>query len=269
MEFREYINKLRREEKAQHIELDQDKEPQYLEFHKYRFDRIIDSIPHYPHPIRILDIGTTPFTFFIKELFPHYEVSTFDLTNLMEDRCKTHDILFKVCDLDNQLVPFENDYFDVAIFTEVLEHVFAPPTVVLKEIRRIMRSRGKLILSVLNIATLVNRIKLVFGITPLPNPNSQLKKNWVHGHGHIHEYTMKEINSILEVCNFAISEKEFLQGSVLGRAPSEKGRCSHVLIVSVYHAVCSLVPSFRPTIYVECFKPPKSRLRTRLLEEPL
>jgi SAM-dependent methyltransferase len=247
MEFEEYINKLRREEeeKASFLELDKDKELQYVIFHRYRYDRIIGSIPDCARPIKILDIGTTPFTFFIKELFPHYEVSTIDLTNLMETRCKTHGIQFKICDLDNQVVPFENEYFDVVIFTEVLEHIFSPPTVVLKEVRRIMSSGGKLILSVPNIATLVNRVKFMFGITPLPNPADQLKKDWVHGHGHIHEYTMNEITSILTACNFTISKKEFLQPSSVGP----------------YSAVCSLVPSFRPTIYIECFKPDPRALK--------
>jgi SAM-dependent methyltransferase len=198
--------------------------------------------------MRLLDIGTTPFTFFVKEQFPHYEVSTVDLTNLMESRCKTRDIQFKVCDLDNRHVPFGEGYFDIVIFTEVLEHVFAPPTLVLKEIRRIMSNGGKLIMSVPNIAKLVHRAKFVFGFTPLPDPDDTLKP-YVHGHGHIHEYTMREICPIIEGSNFTIDKKGFLGlGLFRTYVPNAKKRA----LLACYDAVCSAVPSFKDTLYFEC-----------------
>jgi len=165
MKFEEYLTLLRSEEElSSYIELDKDRELAYMKGHEYRFKEIINSIPRSSNPIKILDIGTTPFTIFIKETYPHYEVSTLDRTNLMESRCKAKNIQFKTCDLDEQSIPFKDDCFDFVIFTEVLEHVFALPTEVLREIRRIMCMGGKLILSVPNIAALYKRIKLLFGI---------------------------------------------------------------------------------------------------------
>lgn len=95
----------------------------------------------------------------------------------MEDRCKAAGIQFKICDLDKACMPFKDDHFDLVIFTEVLEHIFAPPSAVLMEIKRIMNNRGKLIFSVPNIATLYNRIRLLFGVKPLENPDKQIKKD--------------------------------------------------------------------------------------------
>lgn len=255
MKFEEYINLLKSEEGlSSYIELDKDKELAYMKYHKYRFKEIINYIPYSSCAIRILDIGTTPFTIFIKEVYPHYEVSTVDRTNLMESRCKARGIQFKQCDLDEQSIPFEDDYFDLVIFTEVLEHIFAPPTEVLREIRRIVRVRGKLILSVPNIATLYKRIKLLFGITPLWNPDDLMKKGWVHGHGHIHIYTMKEITSLLKACNFTISNKKFLQQSIWDAFKNSNKVAILRLIHWVYLIVGLLIPSFRSTIYIECYK---------------
>ena len=110
-----------------------------------------------------------------------------------------------------------------------------------------------MILSVPNIATLYNRIKLLFGITPLPNPDDQMKKGWVHGHGHIHEYTMKEIVSLLEACNFTISSKKFLQPSVVDSFKKSNNRGT-LPLRGIYHVVGFLIPSFRATIYIECYK---------------
>ena len=138
MKFEEYISKLKTEDAEAYIELDKDKELAYMESLKYHFVKIFDAIPDSPDPIKILDIGTTPFTLFIKETHPHYEVATLDLTDLMGTRCKQKGIELRVCDLANQPIPFEDDYFDVVIFAEVFEHLFAPPTEIMREISRVL-----------------------------------------------------------------------------------------------------------------------------------
>jgi SAM-dependent methyltransferase len=251
MNFDEYINKLRVGEAESYIELDKGKELAYMEGHRFHFVKVLDAIPKSPNPIKVLDIGTTPFTLLIGETYPHYEISTLDLTNLMEARCKARNIQFETCNLDEEPIPFQDGYFDVVIFTEALEHIFNPPTEVLKEVRRVLRQQGLLILSVPNFAALLNRIKLLFGVTPLPNPDSQMKKGWVHGHGHIHEYTMKEIVGLLEACDFKVSSKKFLQPRVLDDfKTSNKNRP----LIIIPRAITFLIPSFREINYVECYK---------------
>lgn len=256
MKFEEYINSLRkcRPEKS-YIELDKAKEIAYMEAHKYRFKEIINSIPFSSSLIRVLDIGTTPFTIFIKMSYPHFEVSTLDLTNLMEDRCEASCIQFKICDLSKQLVPFNDGYFDIVIFTEVLEHLFASPTQVLKEIRRVMCDGGKLIFSVPNFAELINRIRLLCGINPYRPPDEQIKSGWVHGYGHLREYTMKEVASILKACDLTISKKKFLQPSAMDTFKKIRKMGFFALVKGVYYLICALIPSFRTTIYIECYKP--------------
>ena len=173
----------------------------------------------------------------------------------MEDRCKAKGIQFETCDLAACSIPFDKSYFDLVVFTEVLEHIFAPPTKILEEIRSVMRSGGKLILSTPNIATLRARIRFLFGITPLDNPDDQMKKGWVHGHGHIHEYTMKEITSLLKGCGFTISSKTFLQNPISDALRGiDKGMTLRLRKV-IYHGVRFLVPAFRPYIYIECYRP--------------
>jgi hypothetical protein len=51
-------------------------------------------------PLRILDIGTTPFTLFIKRQFPQYEICTIDLTDLLKERCRTAEIELQSYDLN-------------------------------------------------------------------------------------------------------------------------------------------------------------------------
>ncbi|KAF5431153.1 SAM-dependent methyltransferase [Candidatus Methanophagaceae archaeon] len=250
MKFEEYINKLRTERAEAYIDLSKDKEQAYMESHKHHFAKIFNAIPDSPNPIKILDIGTTPFTLFIKETYPHYEVATIDLTDLLKTRCKQNGVELRVCDLTNQPIPFEDDYFDVVIFTEVFEHLFAPPTDIMRKIGRVLRGGGLLIFSTPNFATLLNRVKLLVGISPMASANDQMKRGWVHGYGHIREYTMKEILSIIESSNFAITKKK-----ISSPTPSIRAiKSAYQLAMQIYHLICLIVPAFRSIIYIECYK---------------
>lgn len=256
MKLDEYINSLRGtcEERTAYLGLDKDREIAYMKNHKYRFKHVLASIPRSSSPIRLLDIGTTPFTLFIKNVYPHYEVSALDLTDLLEQRCKAVKIQFKTCEVGEQSLPFEDNYFDVVIFTEVLEHLFAPPNEVLKEIRRVIRHGGKLIFSVPNLVALLKRIKIVLGISPFAPADKRMKKQ-THGYGHLTEYTMTEIASILEGCDFIISKKKFLEPSPIDALVRLDDGFFHALGRSVYCAIALSIPSFRRTLWFECTKP--------------
>ncbi len=268
--YDEFLKQLESEVTESYLSLSKDYELALMT-NNPRFKKIVKGIPFSEERLKILDIGTTPFTFFIKQLHPHYDIATIDLTDLMKQRCEARDIMFKKCDLEKDHIPFEDNYFDVVIFTEVLEHLLVPPTVILREISRVLCGGGKLILSVPNFATLFNRIILLFGISPLASADNQMKQGWVHGHGHVREYTMKEILSILRGCAFTILRKEFIGTAPRVRpkkplvaflfsgnmtAPRMRRiRTLHYLVLQVYFLTCLAIPPFREVIYIECYKP--------------
>jgi SAM-dependent methyltransferase len=218
---------------------------EYIMRSKSRFRMIYEAIPHPHNPIKILDIGPSPFTLFIKEIYPYCDVSTLDATNSWESQCKARDIRLVVSNLDSGGLPFEDSYFDSVIFSEVLEHLFIPPTEILQEIRRVMRERGKLILSVPNFAALYQRIRLLWGISPLENADNQMNRVI---HGHIHEYTKKEITVLLRASDFTIVSTKYLPA---GRF---KERGIRRLVRDIYDPLVFLIPPFRSTIQIECLK---------------
>jgi ubiquinone/menaquinone biosynthesis C-methylase UbiE len=253
MKIEDYIEELKHDDGApSYIEMDKDKEIHYMEVHKYAFKNTAKLIPISSEPIRILDIGPTPFTIFIKKKFQNYDVWALDRTELMKERLRQAGIQLSVCDLDECSLPFEDDYFDLVIFTEVLEHVFAPHTDVLREVKRIIRPSGKLILAAPNIASLVNRIKLLFGVTPLENADNQMKKEWVHGHGHIHEYTRKELLSLCKSLGFKISSVRML--SINPLYTLAQASLIKFFIKFFYYSIVFFIPPFRTSICVECHK---------------
>lgn len=59
-------------------------------------------------------------------------------------------------------LPFTNNYFDIVICTEMIEHVTETRQLI-KEINRVLRKKGKLILSTPNLVSLGNRIGMIIG----------------------------------------------------------------------------------------------------------
>lgn len=65
----------------------------------------------------------------------------------------------------NKRLPFRNSFFDVVLCNQVAEHL-ANPDNLFEEIHRIMKDDGYAIISVPNLASLHNRILLLFGFHP-------------------------------------------------------------------------------------------------------
>ena len=224
------------------LENDKDKEAAYILSHKSRLNRTFKAIPETANKLKILDIGTTPFTFYIKEQNPNFDVWTVDRTDASRKWCANAGINLVVANLEDSLSPFEDGFFDVVIFCEVLEHLVAPHSEILADIRRILCPSGKLIISVPNIAHFSNRVKLLLGISPLQDTGVQFIRNWIHGHGHVHEYTRKEIIRTLESVGFKITKVEMLSRELSILSLKKRILCTFI----------NLIPSFRLRIFIEC-----------------
>lgn len=72
---------------------------------------------------------------------------------------------FITVDLERQPLPFKDGFFHIVVTNQVFEHlknIYLP----LSEIRRILRAGGMLCFSVPNLASLHNRMLLLFGLQP-------------------------------------------------------------------------------------------------------
>ena len=77
------------------------------------------------------------------------------------ERFKHHKrIPFQPCNLDNPL-PFEGESFDHILFLETLEHL-RNPFAVIREIQRVLKKKGTLVLSTPNILNLGSRLRFLF-----------------------------------------------------------------------------------------------------------
>jgi len=176
--------------------------------------------------LKLIDVGATHFTFLYKDLFG-MDVSALDKTDLLEKRCRRRGITFKACDITEGDMPFEDNEFDICIFTEVLEHLSIAPKKAFLPIKRILKNDGFLIFSTPNIATLQNRINLLFN-RPVLAPiewvfRDDFETSHPHGLGHVREFTMTELLSLLHKYSFEIvdtmvvSDSNTIKGGVTAK----------------------------------------------------
>jgi 2-polyprenyl-3-methyl-5-hydroxy-6-metoxy-1,4-benzoquinol methylase len=98
-------------------------------------------------------------------------------------------------------LPFHQCTFDMVIASEIIEHLYDTSNF-LKQIKRVMRDDGYLILTTPNLATLGNRIRLLFGKNP--SMDICLEK----GPGHIRYFVKSSLKDLLEINGFSIKKYE-------------------------------------------------------------
>jgi SAM-dependent methyltransferase len=106
---------------------------------------------------------------------------------------------FSNFNIESDDILFENDYFDVILFCEVIEHLTKDPIKALLNIKNILKADGYLILSTPNVCRLENVAKMITGVN-IYDPYS--------GYGpygrHNREYNKHELVQLLSQLGFGI-----------------------------------------------------------------
>ena len=130
-----------------------------------RFQKLVEEIENNSTVnSKILDIGCGEGK--IWQLFPGHNVTGLDISekNLKKAKKYLKPVLGKAEEL-----PFMSESFDLVIASEILEHLFRPEQA-LQEINRVLRQKGKAIITFPNTASLSFRISLlIWGRNPTLN----------------------------------------------------------------------------------------------------
>ncbi len=176
----------------------------------FRLTKIIKLVSE-AQPNQILDIGCGD-GYLLKEL--HKELPNVELTGIDVYKTRIKDIDIKTGDITKGLF-FKDDAFDCIILGEVIEHV-PDPDFLLKEIRRILKKGGFLIISTPNLVSWANRIMVLMGIQPFFTETSTEKnlgryyKILGQGgkvQGHLKIFTYKSLEEILRKEGFSVLSK--------------------------------------------------------------
>jgi SAM-dependent methyltransferase len=100
-----------------------------------------------------------------------------------------------VVDLDKSDLPFVTASFDIVSMLMVLEHVFNPFHAV-RELRRVCKPEGIVIISVPNLASIRHRLRLLFGLFPITSARFSFDEDAWDGY-HIHNFTRASLEWLL------------------------------------------------------------------------
>lgn len=152
----------------------------------------------------------------------------------------------------NAELPYKPESFDVVTIFAVIEHLPGHPLRLLREIRRILKHNGKLILSGPNSVSLVKKVKLLFGKHPYIPFDLWIADKY---YSHYREYNRKEYRRLLELSGFkhiqTIMSLEHSKTRALNKYCFFKHGLFTPITMALYGIYISdiLLPNSRPAVY--------------------
>ena len=172
---------------------------------------------------KLLDVGCGVGTISLELQKKGFDVHGLDFSSVGVEGAKQKGIKAEVCDLDKSGIPFEDNHFDVVWAGDIVEHLF-DPIFMLKEVSRVLKPSGKLLLTTPNDLNLRRRLFIfLFG----RSPQSIVYKNFGQCKHHtifsldLLEYMLKEaglnnysVHSIIRIPILGI--KKHCKGKIIG-----------------------------------------------------
>jgi SAM-dependent methyltransferase len=120
-------------------------------------------------------------------------------TNPVTGLADTYPLTFFHFNIEREKFPFPDRHFDLVLCCEIIEHLQHDPIQVLREIKRILKPSGHLVLTTPNVSRLENVCRMIAGVN-IYDPYS--------GYGaygrHNREYNRHELTLLLDYCGFDI-----------------------------------------------------------------
>lgn len=213
--------------------------------HKDRYKKDLDVFNEYFKGGKILEIGSNPFhiTYCLKNL--GYEITGIDVNpDPFEQFLEKHKLDIKKVNIEIEALPFKNNTFELILLNEVFEHLMVDPIFVLKEINRVLKPGGILILTTPNLYAF-HKILMFLSGRSINDAYDEFNKKNIYGYiGHIREYSTYEIKKFLEKTNFKIKNVEYLNHYSFFRYAGFKNIFIKLLGLFV-DIVMKVVPSLR------------------------
>jgi SAM-dependent methyltransferase len=152
-----------------------------------------------------------------------------------------------ILDLNNDKIPYPDEYFDLGIACEVIEHL-ANPDNLLSEASRVIKKGGYFLISTPNLASWLNRILLMLGLVPIHYEISWkyrlgdsvigLPPRKYIASGHIKLYTYHALLEHLRLYNFIPVKQSSIKYSL---------QFTNKYVNKLYHAM-NYILSFSPSL---------------------
>ncbi|MBN1823457.1 MAG: class I SAM-dependent methyltransferase [Endomicrobiales bacterium] len=133
------------------------------------------------------------------------EIHAIDISEKALETARQRGAVTKKVNLNSEKIPYQDGFFDAAVCLDAIEHVIDPIELV-REIRRVLKDNGSLVLSTPNFRKVKNILRLLFkGSFPKTSGD---RVGW--DGGHLHYFTYKDLKDILEDNGFAVARRDCL-----------------------------------------------------------
>ena len=169
-----------------------------------RTNKWVQFIKPPPANMKILDVGCGPGEH-IKAWLENNEVHGVDIVDEYLYRSEKNGYFVHKCNCEECDLPFDDEYFDIVVCTDLFEHLFNPVCVIDK-IVRVTKTGGLLLTSVPNHFHLQQCAAILKGDgLILKWGNHQRFDDW--NYFHIKFFTSRSFEKFIENANFKIKEK--------------------------------------------------------------
>lgn len=189
---------------------------QAKDFFEERYLKIFSFLPGIKSKQTGLEIGLSGgvMAFSLKNIFNlktlyaiEHPITSREFNSKYLTRLRSNNILLKRADITKDKFPLKDNSVDFVIFSEVMEHLVpARIPYTIGEIKRVLKSGGWVLVTTPNISSLLKRINLLTGKNPIEF-DLGLHENATFGH--IREYTIDEVKSVLKNAGLKIKQSNY------------------------------------------------------------
>jgi 2-polyprenyl-3-methyl-5-hydroxy-6-metoxy-1,4-benzoquinol methylase len=184
-------------------------EKQYFWTHSVRYKYILEKIQEVANgkQLKILDIGCFPYH--VGQALEELGHTVYGISSTHEPIKKKH---ISVLNVETDKFPYQDNFFDMVLCNEVIEHLPQSSVWMLHEIRRVTKQHGFLMITTPNIARSINRAKLLVGKSIMYPVDvyfeNEGKGNNIY-HRHNREFTLEELKKIFLKTKWHIKESGY------------------------------------------------------------
>lgn len=184
-------NQAKTSEKYQDLKYSHYKEWDYDKYYLFKVYDLIKKLNKTRNFKKVLDVGCADGSFASKLKKEYgFDIYGLDISKNAVKLAVKNGINAKVHNSEKEF-PFPNNHFDLIFTCEVIEHIYDTDFFI-SELKRVLGKNGILIITTPNLASLNNRVRLVFGKYPLFVPEFK-----VGGAGHVRAYTIPVLKNQL------------------------------------------------------------------------
>ena len=182
----------------------------YFYVHRNRYKSDLKNVERRYKGGKVLEIGAYPLhmTYCLKRL--GLQAISLDIDPRRgEEFIHKHDLVVKRCNIETEPLPFDDNTIDLLLLHEIFEHLRINPIATLRELNRVLKPNGTMILTTPNLYALHTIILFLIG-QGLYKPYREFSKLYDVGHmGHIREYSTKEMKIFLTNTGFKIIDVRY------------------------------------------------------------